>query len=344
MPGLPLIRLACFLYVPLTFRGALVVDRSGVLRVKRMSLVVLSVSALVAGFLAVTPAQALDLNPTRLTLVDVPAVVPAGSEASVAAFVPRGTGCRVVLRDSGAGVWKGPRGKASSGFLQFPWTQPAGSSAGGWRVRIKCRNDLERWKSTWAAFTVTSADAQGVAPTAGRPYAARVSSLSAASGWAPFGSTLIKGTDWFDGRGVDVRSNGGNGCASGCAVRSTYGTKYQCVELVNRFVRTQGWVTTNILGNAGQMMDKAPEEAFDKRPAGDGYVPVPGDIIVWTGGSSGYGHVAVVSAVADGRVTFVEQNASRTGSYRLKMDATGRLAGYGSLRHIGWLHAHANGA
>jgi surface antigen len=90
------------------------------------------------------------------------------------------------------------------------------------------------------------------------------------------------------------------------------------VELVNRFVRTQGWVTGNIMGNAGQLLDKAPASAFDKHPAGDGYVPVPGDIIVWTGGSTGYGHVAVVSSVVAGVVTFVEQNASRTGSYHLK--------------------------
>lgn len=125
-------------------------------------------------------------------------------------------------------------------------------------------------------------------------------------------------------------------------MRTTYGTKYQCVELVNRFVRTQGWVTSNIMGNAGQLMDKAPSAAFDKHPAGDGYIPVPGDIIVWTGGSSGYGHVAVVSQVADGVVHFMEQNASKSGSWKLKMDASGRLARYGALNHIGYLHAIAN--
>jgi hypothetical protein len=308
--------------------------------VKRTVVALLSLAA--GSALLASPAQALELSPERLTLVDVPSVVPAGSDGSVAAFVPRNTSCRLVLRDTGTGVWKGPGGKATTGFLQFPWTQPVGSAADAWRVRIKCNDGLTRWKSTWSSFTVTSPAPTGVAPVLGRPYSASVSSISASYGWQPFGTTLVRGTDWFNGRGVDVRSNGGNGCASGCAVRGTYGTKYQCVELVNRFVRTQGWVTSNIMGNAGQLLDKAPAESFAKHPAGDGYIPVPGDIIVWTGGSTGYGHVAVVSSVAEGEVTFVEQNASKTGSWRLKMDATGRLARYGALNHLGYLHAVAN--
>lgn len=308
---------------------------------KRLIAVSACAGALVG--LMVSPGAALDLNPTRLKLVDVPATVPAGSEASVGAFVPRGSRCRLVLRDAASGVWKGPRAKATSTFMQFPWTQQIGAASGAWRVRVKCRTRVMRWKSTWGTFSITTEAAEPLSvPTPARPYSASVSSLSTSYGWAAFGTALIKGTDWFSGRGVDVRSNGGNGCASGCAVRGTYGTKYQCVELVNRFIRTQGWVTTNIWGNAAQILDKAPTSAFAKHPAGDGYVPVPGDIIVWTGGSSGYGHVAVVSAVSGRVVSFVEQNASKTGSYRLAANSTGKLARYGSLRHIGYLHAYAN--
>lgn len=310
---------------------------------KRTVVALLSIAA--AGSLIATPAQALTLSTERLALVDVPSVVPGGSESSVASFVPKGSSCRLVLRDGGTGVFKGPRATATTGFLQFPWTQTAGSAVGAWRARIKCHDTVTRWKSPWSAYTVTAisaATATTPVPKLTKPYSAYVSSLSASYGWQPFGNTLIKGTDWFGGRGVDVRSNGVNGCASGCAIRSTYGSKYQCVELVNRFVRTQGWVTSNIMGNAGQLLDKAPTDYFDKHSAGDGYIPVPGDIIVWTGGSSGYGHVAVVSQVAEGLVTFVEQNASKTGAWQLKMDTTGRLARYGALNHLGYLHAKAN--
>ncbi|HQR79859.1 MAG TPA: CHAP domain-containing protein [Actinomycetota bacterium] len=308
---------------------------------KRVFVVLASGGALVA--LAAPPVSALDLDPVPLRLVDVPVTVPAASDASVGSFVPRGSRCRLVLRDAGASVWKGPRARATSGFMQFPWTQPLGSASGEWRLRVKCRTDLTRWKSDWAGFNVPPTEsAAGSVPTLNRPASASLSSVPAAYGWAPFGTTLIKGTDWFAGRGVDVRSNGGNGCASGCAVRGSYGTKYQCVELVNRFVRTQGWVTSNIMGNAGQLLANAPEDVFDKHRAGDGYLPVPGDVIVWTGGSTGYGHVAVVSAVVDGVVTFVEQNASRTGTYKLKASEKGRLARYGALQHIGYLHAKVN--
>lgn len=305
--------------------------------------VVALASAAALTVLMVPPSSALELDPARLSVIDVPATVPAGTDASVGAFVPRGSRCRLVVHGAGADVWKGPRARATSGFMQFPWTQQVGTASGEWRLRVKCAAATTRWKSTWSTFSVTAnAPSPASVPTLNRPASASVSSVSASYGWSPFGSTLLKGTDWFGGRGVDVRSNGGNGCASGCAVRGTYGTKYQCVELVNRFVRTQGWVTSNIMGNAGQLLDKAPAEVFDKHQAGDGYVPVPGDIIVWTGGSTGYGHVAVVSTVAAGVVTFVEQNASRTGSYHLKANESGKLAGYGSLRHIGYLHAKAN--
>jgi surface antigen len=306
--------------------------------VKRIAVPLAAIAVLVP----LAPAQSLELDPVRLELVDVPATVPAGSDASVGAFVPRGTRCRLILRDAGTAVWKGPRAKATSSFLQFPWTQEAGAT-GVWRLRVACRDLSTRWASKWASFNVTSSTGGGEpVPRLSRPASASLTSVPQSYGWAPFGTSLIKGSDWFGGRGVDVRSNGGNGCASGCAVRGSYGTKYQCVELVNRFVRTQGWVSSNIMGNAGQLLDKAPSDAFDKHRVGDGYIPVPGDIIVWTGGSTGYGHVGVVSAVENGRVTFVEQNASKTGTYSLKASKSGVLAAYGSLRHIGYLHAHAN--
>ncbi len=306
---------------------------------RRTVIMLLSAAAITS--LAAAPLTAAELSPERLSLVDVPSVVPEGSDATVSSFVPRDSSCRLVLRDAVA-VYKGPRAKATTGFLLFPWTQTPASGVGEWRVRIKCSDTITRWKSTWSTFTVTSAAPAAAAPIINRPYSASISTLSTSYGWPAFGTTLVKGTDWFNGRGVDVRSNGVNGCANGCALRGTYGTKYQCVELVNRFVRTQGWVSTNIMGNAGQLMGTAPSSAFDKHPAGDGYLPVPGDVIVWTGGSTGYGHVAVVADVSEGMVTFVEQNASKTGSYRIKVDASGRLARYGSLNHIGYLHAKAN--
>ena len=85
--------------------------------VKRFAVALASVGALLA---LPAPASALDLDPVRLQLVDVPATVPAGSDSSVGAFVPRGARCRLVLRDAAAAVIKGPGARAASGFMQFP--------------------------------------------------------------------------------------------------------------------------------------------------------------------------------------------------------------------------------
>lgn len=284
-----------------------------------------------------SPAHAAELE-----LVDVPATVQIGSESSVGAFVPRQSRCRLILR-SGEQRQKGPRAKASSGYMQFPWTQMTNSASGGWELRVNCRRQGAKWRSAWTAYEVTQVrqTARTVSQLA-RPASASLSSVWQSYGWQPFGTTLVKGSQWFGGRGVDVRSNGGNGCASGCSLRGTYGTKYQCVELVNRFARTQGWVTSNILGNASQIYTNAPSSVFAKYRRD--YVPVPGDIIVWKGGSTGYGHVAVVSEVEGSVVTFVEQNASRSGMHSLELNDRGRLANYGALRHMGFLHAHANTA
>ncbi len=190
--------------------------------VKRTVVALASVGLLAA---MPSPASALELDPARLQLVDVPATVPAGTDSSLGAFVPRGARCRLVVKDAWNTLTKGPRARATSGFMQFPWTQQPGAASGQWRVRVKCRTDVKRWKSTWGAFDVTSSvTGAGSMPTLNRPASASVSSVPASYGWSPFGTTLIKGTDWFGGRGVDVRSNGGNGCAPRCAVRRTYGS------------------------------------------------------------------------------------------------------------------------
>ena len=54
--------------------------------------------------------------------------------------------------------------------MQFPGTQQAGSSSGDWRLRVKCRNDVTRWKSRWATFSVT--------PASSRPSVGSASAVS----------------------------------------------------------------------------------------------------------------------------------------------------------------------
>jgi MYXO-CTERM domain-containing protein len=101
-------------------------------------------------------------------------------------------------------------------------------------------------------------------------------------------------------------------------VRTQWSGGYQCTELAHRylyFVWDIDWLPR---GNAGQWCDSTP-------PADSGVVqtmqPVHGDLMVLAPGSCGAdsstGHVTVVDVVqAEGRLSVVEQNRARRGTYQ----------------------------
>lgn len=150
---------------------------------------------------------------------------------------------------------------------------------------------------------------------------------------------LVSGKSWLGGGGVDVKSNGPTYLSPEPA--GPYGYRYQCVELVNRLVVSKGW-SGLIWGNAADFFGNAAAQSFDKHRSGDGYIPVPGDIMVWRGGLKGWGHVGVVRDVSGGFVNFVEQNGSPTGQVALQLSNTGVPGNYFGLTFTGYLHAKAN--
>ncbi|MBM7689068.1 hypothetical protein BCR24_09445 [Enterococcus ureilyticus] len=120
------------------------------------------------------------------------------------------------------------------------------------------------------------------------------------------GSILISGSQWLQGQGVHVYSNGGN-----------YGTYYQCVELPQqRLYPKMGWPRVYAAGNGGAQYIPEGSPGLARYNPGSKYIPVPGDLIIETGNSSNpYGHVSVVdyTDVDKGIIYAVEQNASASG-------------------------------
>jgi hypothetical protein len=151
------------------------------------------------------------------------------------------------------------------------------------------------------------------------------------------GSVLVS----FDG--TDAKSNGEDtGTGNSCAGSGAFGLQYQCVELVMRhFMRKWG---LSWRGHAKALLDNAPRASVDVYSNGDAaHPPVPGDMIVWTGGD--YGHVVLVTNVSATEVEAIEQNYC--GSGRLRMPYSGGRVGArrpGGAEPAGWAHAKANTA
>lgn len=154
----------------------------------------------------------------------------------------------------------------------------------------------------------------------------------------PLGTLELAGSDWLNGSGASVYSNGssaGNSSGvtnyvttpSGASVPS--GEKWQCVELVNRLYLQNGWITSRWTGNGGQMYDKAPIH-LSKEPNGSITNLQPGDVVVLQGGEGGFGHVSIVSSVSGTLVNTVNQN-TKSVFISLTLNGgtlTGGLSGY----------------
>ena len=171
------------------------------------------------------------------------------------------------------------------------------------------------------------------------------------------GDVLIKGSQWLQGDGVDVKSNGANTftgvSCNGVSVSNPtvqYGYGFQCVELAARLYRVRNWGTVfadggPTAGNARYGAKYLPEgsSGLSFYPVTTTYVPVPGDLIIESG--SGYGHVSVVDQIetgTNGTTTIVaaEENASVTGWHIYTRSSGVMLGGYHPVR--GFLHSPRN--
>jgi hypothetical protein len=187
-----------------------------------------------------------------------------------------------------------------------------------------------------AALRSSAANPQGVL----LDHAAR--EMPASTDQAPkCGSVILSGGSWLGGAGVDVHSNGAKqGTGVNCGSDSTKdpsvqdGNAWQCVELAARLYYVKGWGAVHAGGNGGAayIPEGSPSLTFHQN--GSGYVPVPGDLIIFSATAANkYGHVAVVNSVSGGIVYDVEQNASLSGTNKLSISGSTISGGVRGIEH-----------
>jgi hypothetical protein len=158
---------------------------------------------------------------------------------------------------------------------------------------------------------------------------------------------LVAGAPLDSLNGVVVYYNDGMGAVHGRNTVDGYnvGLKYQCVEFVKRYyLEHYHHRMPNSYGHAKDLFDPALADSTFKAARGlvqftnnSITMPKEGDLVVldgWHGNS--FGHVAIISAVADGEVEVIQQN---TGSARdpYDLDLNDGRWRIDNKRVLGWL-------
>jgi hypothetical protein len=166
-----------------------------------------------------------------------------------------------------------------------------------------------------------------------------------------WGVVELSGSDWLDGRGVTVYSNGPS--VSGPA-SDTYnymsnkngdttqtGIEWQCVELINRLYLTRGWITSTWYGNGNSLYANAPI-GLTKEPNGSITYLNPGDVVTLDDG--GNGHAGIINSVTNNSVQIVNQNTVAVYSSATFKNKTITMNGWSGYVVQGVIHAPLNEA
>jgi hypothetical protein len=288
-----------------------------------------------------------------------------GDREIAQAYVPKHSECFLVARHAkqhhhDAKRIRGGKVRVSTGVAQFTWRTRRAAWSGRWHLSLHCRGrksgDPVR---TVATSRVLVGSGKGGTGTHRALIARRIRSnvvhgsisgpgIGSGATCDPLGTHEIEAANWLQslGGGVTVYSNG-----PACSYMDPYTHPYQCVDLVNRLLVAKGW-STGISGNATNFWENASGADFVQHPHDSGYVPVPGDIVVWggTGDEGKYGHVQVVDSVTGSTLHVVQQNTSRGSRMDITMTSSGGIAsrswtdssGYNTQYLKGFLHAKRN--
>ncbi len=123
----------------------------------------------------------------------------------------------------------------------------------------------------------------------------------------PAGTLELASSSWLDGAGVDIYSNGNsaaNEWGSNYVGSILSGTKWQCVEMVNRLYLTKGWTTGFWTGNGNSLVDHVPSGLTKQNNGAISYLDA-GDVITLDDG--GFGHAAIINSIGTS-IQIVNQN------------------------------------
>lgn len=134
-------------------------------------------------------------------------------------------------------------------------------------------------------------------------------------------------------KGVVAHSSGKKGGGS-------LTTDHQCVSYVKEFYKQTYGFTFYFGGvNASDFFKEGPNHGFTAYINGDLVAPQPDDILCYSGGPNGYGHVAIIMEVSSNSVKIIDENRSCESAY----DTLTRNGNYlsnnlgGSYQIQGWL-------
>lgn len=152
------------------------------------------------------------------------------------------------------------------------------------------------------------------------------------------------GSGWLNGGGVNVCNHPGDGtnaCAAvsgaGADSRCTSygssgyvwsGTKWQCVELINRLYLTKGWTTATWFGNGGGSdaltnSNHVPNGITVQNNGSISYINT-GDVISLNNRNSDDGHAGIIDTISGTTYNIINQNAQLSSSAII---ASGSLSG-----------------
>ncbi len=123
---------------------------------------------------------------------------------------------------------------------------------------------------------------------------------------------------------------------------SKYGIEWQCVEFVQRYWGEREWGPYNWGLNAFEMFGNKDNINFaNVYENGSSTAPVPGDILVFGKNEEWpWGHVALVTGVANGKITFVQQNVGEKWQTSLQISPANIIDTKGRFSPVmGWLHS-----